>query len=50
MLIFFRDAILVSIIDSCTSAFAGCAIFSITGFMAHTLNVPIKEVTKSGDV
>lgn len=44
----FRDAIIVSLVDSCTSMFAGCAIFSITGFMAHDLNVPVSNVTQSG--
>lgn len=47
---YFRDAILVSVIDSATSTFAGCAIFSITGYLAHTLGVPVKDVTQSGTV
>lgn len=46
--LFIRDAILVAVIDSLTSTFAGCAIFSITGYMAYEMKVPVSEVTKSG--
>lgn len=43
-----RDAIIVSLVDSFTSMLAGCAIFSILGFMAQDLGVAVENVTKAG--
>ncbi|XP_052078661.1 sodium-dependent proline transporter-like [Mytilus californianus] len=43
-----RDAFLVTLINCCTSVFAGFAVFSLLGFMAHTLNRDVKDVVDSG--
>ena len=44
----YRDAIIVSCMDACTSTLAGLTIFSILGNLAHELGAPISEVTKGG--
>uniref|UniRef100_A0A914VDG6 Transporter n=1 Tax=Plectus sambesii TaxID=2011161 RepID=A0A914VDG6_9BILA len=44
----FRDAVFVALLNSCTSIFAGFAIFSIMGFMAKQQGVDIKSVVQSG--
>jgi len=45
----YRDALIVSIVDSFTSILAGTVIFTILGHMSHQLNKPIKEtVATSG--
>ena len=31
-----------------SSIFAGCAIFAVIGYMAHMLNVEVKEVAADG--
>ncbi|CAL8371829.1 unnamed protein product [Boreogadus saida] len=43
-----EDSIIISITNCATSVYAGFVIFSILGFMAHTLNVPVSEVADHG--
>ena len=45
---FCRDAIIVSVLDSVTSVFAGLVIFSIIGYMAEVLEQPIEKVATEG--
>ncbi|XP_069063617.1 sodium- and chloride-dependent neutral and basic amino acid transporter B(0+)-like [Pleurodeles waltl] len=42
------DTLFVCIVNSVTTIFAGFAIFSILGHMAHELNRPVSEVVDSG--
>ena len=44
----YRDAILVATVNCATSVYAGFAIFSVVGYMAHTLERPIENATASG--
>ncbi|XP_021377302.1 sodium- and chloride-dependent glycine transporter 1-like isoform X1 [Mizuhopecten yessoensis] len=43
-----QDAVIVSILDSVTSVFAGLVIFSIIGYMAKELQQPIDKVASEG--
>uniref|UniRef100_H2ZHW7 Transporter n=1 Tax=Ciona savignyi TaxID=51511 RepID=H2ZHW7_CIOSA len=44
----FYDAVLVTSVNCATSLFAGFAIFTVVGHMAHRLGRPVDEVVKSG--
>ncbi|XP_034255011.1 sodium-dependent proline transporter-like isoform X1 [Thrips palmi] len=44
----YRDALVVSVMDTLTSIISGTVTFSILGAMAHDLGVPIQEVVKEG--
>ncbi|RWS12349.1 Sodium-dependent nutrient amino acid transporter 1-like protein, partial [Dinothrombium tinctorium] len=42
----YRDAIIISILDTLTSILAGCIIFAVLGSMALQMNIHIDEVIK----
>ncbi|XP_025086985.1 sodium- and chloride-dependent glycine transporter 1-like isoform X2 [Pomacea canaliculata] len=44
----YRDALIVALLNSATSIYAGFVIFSILGFMAYEKGVPVSEVAKQG--
>ncbi|XP_017270307.1 sodium- and chloride-dependent GABA transporter 2 [Kryptolebias marmoratus] len=44
----YRDCLALCCLNSVTSIFAGFVVFSVLGFMAHNLGVPVNEVTVSG--
>ena len=46
--IYFRDTLIVVILDGFTSFFAGFVIFSILGHLAETLERPVSDVAKAG--
>ncbi|KAL9950962.1 hypothetical protein ACROYT_G043544 [Oculina patagonica] len=43
-----RDAVVVATINCLTSFFGGFVIFSVIGFMAHSLNMEVSDVVSSG--
>lgn len=43
-----RDSLIVGIGNICTSIFAGFVIFSIIGYLAHDLQMPIDKVVDQG--
>ncbi|XP_055772913.1 sodium- and chloride-dependent GABA transporter 2-like [Salvelinus fontinalis] len=44
----YKDCVALCILNSATSIFAGFAVFSVLGFMAHSLDVDMNEVVKGG--
>ncbi|XP_052823575.1 sodium- and chloride-dependent GABA transporter 1 [Octopus bimaculoides] len=44
----FRDAIIISFLNSATSLFSGFVIFSVIGFMAYEQKQPVSKVAESG--
>lgn len=47
-IIYFRDAIIVPIVNCGTSVFAGFAIFSVIGYMATELNLKVEDLADAG--
>ena len=45
---FYRDAILIPLINSFTSIYAGFAVFAVLGFIAHIKNVDVADVADEG--
>ncbi|ESO99865.1 hypothetical protein LOTGIDRAFT_141413, partial [Lottia gigantea] len=43
-----RDAIMIPIINCCTSFYAGFVVFSVLGYMAHERGLPVANVTQGG--
>ncbi|RWS04481.1 sodium- and chloride-dependent glycine transporter 2-like protein, partial [Dinothrombium tinctorium] len=44
----FKDAMIVSILDTVTSVISGMVIFSVLGAMSHELGLKVNDVVKSG--
>ncbi|XP_067683461.1 sodium- and chloride-dependent GABA transporter 1-like [Haliotis asinina] len=44
----YKDAVLISCLNSSTSVFAGFVIFSVVGFMAHEQKKPVSKVAAGG--
>ena len=40
---------MITFLGEGTSIFSGFVVFTILGFMAHELGVPVEEVVKSGN-
>ncbi|XP_071496278.1 sodium- and chloride-dependent glycine transporter 1-like [Diadema antillarum] len=45
---FYKDAIIIAILNCSTSIFAGFVIFSVVGFMSYDSGLPIEKVATSG--
>jgi hypothetical protein len=45
---FFRDAMILPVLDTFTSLFAGCVVFATLGYMSETSKLPIDDVVKQG--
>lgn len=45
-----RDCLALCFLNSFTSIFAGFAVFSVLGFMAHGLDLPLPDVAVSGEL
>ncbi|XP_076451015.1 sodium- and chloride-dependent glycine transporter 2-like [Babylonia areolata] len=43
-----RDAVVVTLVGEGTSVYAGFAVFSVLGYLAHQSSVPVNEVVSSG--
>ncbi|XP_054169164.1 sodium-dependent nutrient amino acid transporter 1-like [Oppia nitens] len=44
----YRDAIIIAVLDTCTSLLAGCVIFSNLGHLAKVMDKDIKDVVEGG--
>ncbi|XP_076664285.1 sodium- and chloride-dependent glycine transporter 1 isoform X2 [Andrena cerasifolii] len=44
----YKDTLIVAVSNICTSFFAGFVIFSVIGFLAHELSVPVASVVDQG--
>uniref|UniRef100_A0A8C5E6T7 Transporter n=1 Tax=Gouania willdenowi TaxID=441366 RepID=A0A8C5E6T7_GOUWI len=44
----YRDCLALCCLNSATSIFAGFTVFSVLGFMAYDLDVPVEEIVASG--
>ncbi|XP_035531610.1 sodium- and chloride-dependent betaine transporter-like [Morone saxatilis] len=44
----YRDCLALCCLNSATSIFAGFVVFSVLGFMAHELDLPLSEVASAG--
>ena len=44
----YRDALIVTSVDACTSLLAGFTVFGVLGSLAHILDVPMDQVIRGG--
>nr|XP_042897169.1 sodium-dependent nutrient amino acid transporter 1-like isoform X2 [Parasteatoda tepidariorum] len=44
----YKDAIIISVLDTFTNILAGCVIFAVLGTLAHEKNLPIDDVVDHG--
>ena len=47
---FVRDCSYIAAINSFSSLYGGCVVFSVLGFMSKVSGVPIKDVAESGEL
>ena len=47
---FYRDALLIPLINCFTSVYAGFAVFAVLGFIAQMKNVEVADVADAGNV